>query len=158
MTSNLDAFVGRLTQAANGYATLPRIQVEGIAKTVTSAIRASIDRAAPGGRMRGVGKRGARVGARYDVTGPQTAFVKATGPLHLLERDTKEHVIPKERARGRRQGRPVLKIGDRFVTGPIAHPGTKGKHPFEKAVVATQPLTGPIAHKAVNAMLSRIYR
>lgn len=95
-------------------------------------VKTSVLSQLPTTRLRGVGKRGAKIGVRYDIKGTQnpTALVRATGPFQLIERDTKAHKIePKKRRSGKRA----------IVTpqGPRAwafHPGTKGKHPWEKGV------------------------
>lgn len=91
-------------------------------------------------RLSGVGRSGARLNIRYDLKGHglnTTALVRATGPFHLLERPTKAHTIAPRR--GRRGG------GKRAVVTPygprasVQHPGTSGKHPFEKGVNASLP-------------------
>lgn len=90
---------------------------------------------ASGGDMRlsGVGRKGAKVGANYVVTGEPggdaSAKVRATGPLHFIENDTKAG--PRHRRRGRR-GRVNAFGAD--PPKPSMHPGTKGKHPFKKGV------------------------
>jgi hypothetical protein len=47
-------------------------------------------------------------------------IVRAKGPVHLADNPTRAHTITP------RSGR-VLMVGDRFVTGPVQHPGTRGK-------------------------------
>lgn len=82
-------------------------------------------------RLSGVGRRGARVGARFDVK-PDLVEFKATGPLHFLANPMSPHRIePKKR--GRAGGRRVLVIPG---IGPRAfanHPGTRGKDTWNKA-------------------------
>jgi hypothetical protein len=80
------------------------------------------------GRMRGVGASGAAVGVRSTTVGLRrpTALIRATGPVHLLERDTRTHTISPRRAK-------ALLTPD----GPrasVRHPGTRGQHPFEKGI------------------------
>jgi len=90
-------------------------------------------------RMSGVGKKGAKVGVRYDVLGfaNPTARVYATGPLHIVERGTKAHRIPKQRgARARKRLLVIPGVGVRLWAN---HPGTKGKHPWERGVAAATP-------------------
>lgn len=84
--------------------------------------------------LRGVGRKGARIGVRFDVkgTGNPTALVRATGPFHLLERDTKPHEITPKR-------KQALKIGRGFASS-VWHPGTRGKHPWEKGINHAKPL------------------
>ncbi|MCA1569785.1 MAG: hypothetical protein LC798_05570 [Chloroflexi bacterium] len=84
-------------------------------------------------RLRGVGRKGARVGVRFDMRGDD-AVVKATGPLHLLERDTKAHTIKPKRAPKGRGGGIVMPDGS--VRRSARHPGTKGQHPFERGMEA----------------------
>lgn len=87
-------------------------------------------------RLSGVGRSGANVGVRYDVKGyiVPTALVRATGPLHLIERDTAPHRIPKRPPLNR-----PLRINGRIVRGPVMHPGTQGKHVWAAGVRAALP-------------------
>jgi hypothetical protein len=78
-------------------------------------------------RLSGVGRRGAAIGARYDLRG-DTADIKATGPLPLIANPIKAHRIPK--ARGRR--RKVLAIPGIGVRASAMHPGTKGKDTWNR--------------------------
>lgn len=120
-------------------------------------------------RLRGVGKKGARIGVRYDIQGETSAVVKAIGPLHLLERDTKAHVIrPKKftgtRGTGKRAQKGAalmaafglnandggaIRLADGQLRGVVQHPGTKGQHPFEKGIDASR-------DKALKAMANPI--
>ncbi len=120
---------------------LQKAQARGVRRAalhVTRSVRGEI-RAATNGdmEMSGVGLRGARVGARYDIKGTvnPTALIRATGPLHLIERDTRPHEIK----RRKRRGKKALRMADgRFVSGAVQHPGTRGKRPFAKGVDATK--------------------
>lgn len=109
------------------------------ALAVTTEVRQEIRRVVPSGRLK-VGRNGARVGARYDMRGDE-AVVKAVGPLHLVERDTKAHEIqPKKKGRGRNAKRGGgIKLADGNVRGLVRHPGTTGRHPFAKGVDAGRP-------------------
>lgn len=108
-----------------------------------------------GGRLRGVGTKGARIGVRYDVKGTDNpvALVRATGPFHLIERSTRPHrITPKSRRRGQRK-RAVAIPG----VGPRAsaqHPGTKAKAVFSKGVERAQPgvrrIVGESVMKAIR--------
>lgn len=94
------------------------------------------------GRLRGVGKSGSKVGVRYDLKGDGRAEVKATGKgFQLIERDTKAHPIGPKKARARKQtGRGGgVKLPDGSVRRTVKHPGTKGKHPFEKGIADGTP-------------------
>lgn len=139
--------------AARTAEALPAAQKRGVTRAalhVTKVVRSEIASATGGdSRLSGVGKKGARVGAKYDVVGEvnPSALIKGTGPLHLLERDTRAHLIwPKGRTfaatrRGgvRRRGTTrALKIGPGYAAY-AAHPGTRGKHTFERAWKAAAP-------------------
>ena len=134
--------------------------VQQAALEVTREIRAEI-RVATGGdsRLSGVGRRGARVGARFDVKGTRnpTALVRATGPQHLLEHDTKTHTItPRKRRRGKAKGaRGALRLADGEFRASAMHPGTKAKRPFGKGATRAQPRTGPIFDREVQNGIRR---
>lgn len=145
------------------------------AKRATLLIRGQIKRAVPRGTLN-VGKSGRKkVGARYDlIRNGGGAIVKATGPLHLVERDTSPHNIPRvkgdvrsyarsgkklKRATTVRSG-PKLKrllIGGEVRMGPVKHPGTKGKHPFEKGVKQFLPSAGKSFEKNLDKLMGEIF-
>lgn len=107
-----------------------------------------------GGRMRGVGKKGARVGVRYDVKGTTnpTALVRATGPVHLLERSTRPHKIT---PKGKKKVINIAGIGPRRFA---MHPGTRGKHPWAKGVARVAPLVPKVMAREQTASLLRYFR
>ena len=115
-------------------------------------------------RLSGVGKKGARVGARYDkhfaATEDAPAMeIKATGPLHLIERDTRAHLIlPRGQTftakGGRRSGRKALKIGDEFRLY-AEHPGTSGKRPFARGVARARPEVPRLIQTEVRKEMAR---
>lgn len=102
----------------------------------------------PSKRLRGVGKKGARIGVRYDVKSDEAVVVKALGPLHLLERDTRAHTIEPKKRRAK-SGRAAVKLSDGSFRSSVQHPGTKGQHPFEKGIDASR-------DKALRAMANPI--
>ncbi|MEO6570323.1 MAG: hypothetical protein ABIO83_02135 [Ilumatobacteraceae bacterium] len=77
------------------------------------------------GRLSGVGKRGAKVGARFDFRGDGQVVVKATGPLHFVANPMSPHRIPKLRTSGRRRFIVIPGVG---VRANAMHPGTRGKN------------------------------
>lgn len=147
------------------------------AKTV---ILAHMKRAAPRLTLQ-VGKtKKKRIGVRYDLRkDKKAAIVKATGPAHLIERDTDKHTIPKDlggtlthTASGRKRSaksaakraeqartRNVRKyvINGKVRSGSIKHPGTKGKHPFEKGVKAFLPSAGKTLEAGLDKIMKGIF-
>jgi hypothetical protein len=110
--------------------------VRAAALAVTVAERATLSSATHGSnRLSGVGRKGAKLSVGFDMkgSGNPTALVRARGPYHLIESDTKAHVIiPRRRRRAL--------AGNGF--GPVAsvqHPGTKGKRPWAKGLAASPP-------------------
>lgn len=161
MASNgLLAFEKRMVQLASAYGEGPAKIVQDMGFTYRDAIKTEIDAATNGGILRGVGaynggsRTGARVGVQKINLAPSEVLLQATGPLHLIENDTSAHTIP-QTTRTRRlrttsgklsrkrvstgkavSGVQPLKINGTWVMGPVHHPGTRGKHPFEKGIIA----------------------
>ena len=157
------AWVARMT--ARLPADLAAAQKRGVqqgALHVTRAVRDEI-RQATGGDMKmgsGTGRAGKRVGAKYTlkgVGGNTSAVVKATGPLQLLERDTKPHKIAPRRRRGQAKAK-ALRLANGKFAATVNHPGTKGKEPFGRGVVRTRGDTGPIYDREVQAAIRAALR
>jgi hypothetical protein len=152
--------VAQFAREARGFSdTLERVERDTVQKTalhVTTVVRRSIVSVAGGdSRLSGAGRRGAKVGARFDVKtgGRSSALVRATGPLQLVERDTKAHSIPKSRRRKRR----VLHIPGIGFRAVVHHPGTKGKHPFERGVDAALPAVPKIVQGTVSQAMRKAF-
>jgi hypothetical protein len=145
---------------------LQQAQVKGVQKAAlftTRSIRDQI-RSATGGdmRMSGVGKRGTKLNAYYDVKGRvnPTALIKARGPLQLLERDTSPHEIrPRKRRKAKGQsGRKALRLSDGNFRGTVRHPGTRGKHPWAKGVAKSRGKTEQIFEDEIHKAIVRAVR
>lgn len=132
-------------------------------------------------RLRNVGRSGARINVRfYDLPRAKTptVIVQAVGPMHLIERDTKPHqILPRGvgRAKGRtkaarREAKQDLYdalFGNRVGTGVkplrtpygprfrVNHPGTKGRHPFERGVERAMPEMRRIMRSTVAAAVTQ---
>lgn len=139
-SSSPDELAAKLFKAGAG---IDKASRDGLAKSallVKSSVVAEL-----GGvtRLRGVGKKGSRIGVRYDLRGDgatQHAEVKATGPFQLIERDTSPHEIgPKGKKRGR-NGQSAVRLADGGFRRRVHHPGTTGKHPFARGVARAAPL------------------
>jgi len=119
-------------------------------------VKENVTKLAPA-RLRGVGKRGARLSVRYTVTGAGVearARVSAEGPFQLIEADTQAHIIPKARTRGARRYVVIPNVGVRSLAH---HPGTKGKHPWAKGVDISVPLVKRLYETKANLALRRIF-
>jgi hypothetical protein len=111
-------------------------------------------------RLRGVGKRGARLSVRYTLTktaDDPAALVFAVGPWQLIERDTRPHQIPRERRTRSFEGvyghavipggSEAPPHGPRGVRTRVHHPGTKGKKPWARGVEKATPLVTLLFHR-----------
>lgn len=119
---------------------IPRAARDGVSKSallVKTSVLAELQSAGVhGGRLQGVGKKGAKVGVRYTVAGTDhpTALVRATGPFHLIESDTKPHDIKAKK----KQAINIPGIGARASAHNTG--GSRGKHPWAKGVDRAIPL------------------
>jgi hypothetical protein len=169
--------------AYNMSAQLPAAMAGATAKAaaeVTNSARDEI-RKDSGGDMVLSGM-GAKVGARYDIKGGDnpTALIRATGPLHILESDTSQHIILPGgvgRAQGRsRVARRAAKqdlynalfggsVGSgatplRTPYGPryrVNHPGTTGKKTWSRAIERAIPKVPKTYQDALNQHLRKYF-
>ena len=132
-----------------------------------------------GSARRGIGDTsGAKVGVRYHMEGTPDkpeSFIKATGPLQLIERNTDGHVIRSTHLTGyKRRGFTGPTLPSQFkvkkVTGPTLqpvlnipgigyrrsarHPGTKGQHPWERG----RKLAAPAINKIMRGQTFTIIK
>ena len=146
----------KLNAAGTTVVRANRTQVERVAIKVKRTAESERNRAVGSdGRMSNVGRNGARLGVRYDLSGNlanPSAVVRATGPWQLVENPSRPHVVTSRyagstRARRSRAGiaGPVqpgaLRGGRRAVIltpwgykRHARHPGTRGKRPWHKAI------------------------
>lgn len=156
MADSLPVFLEKTARMGGELRRLERNMVVVAAQTVKTSVQTQLAAAGvQNGKLRGVGKRGAKIGVRYDVAG-DTALVRATGPFQLIERDTKAHRIPK--VRGARARKRVVAIPGVGVRAWANHPGTKGKHPWAKGVVAAIPVQHKAQGLALHQSVVRAYR
>jgi hypothetical protein len=144
-SSSPEQLAAKLARVASAYADLDRVLV----REAAGLLRASVTAAAPD-HLRGVGKKGARlsVATKYGGSAEPQALVFARGPWQLIERDTKPHQIPRQRRSASFEGvygHAVIpggaegdKHGKRGVRTRVAHPGTKGKHPWQRGADAAR--------------------
>lgn len=130
---------GKLEAAARGIEDGAR---EGVREAAIVA-KGIFESALPARSMSGVGRSGARLGARFtnptSTTNP-TSIVRYVGPVHLLNTGTRRHLIgPKGWRRGRAAGRLKFTGGDGQVrTGVVEHPGVRGQRFFPNVVDRVQ--------------------
>lgn len=130
------------------------------ALTLKKSVQGTLKVAAPRGRLN-VGKRGAKVGVRYDTQGPRRAVVRMTGPAHLLENPTKAHRIPKEtvgRGSRKRANKKQIYIPGVGVRASANHRGTKGKQPWAKGIRAGIPHLDTVGGKILKDTMRQVFR
>lgn len=158
MADTLSQFIHKTSRMGPELGQLERKMVLVAAQAVKTSVQAQMRVAGvQNDRLQGVGKKGARIGVRYDTTTDKSSVVvRATGPFHLIESDTKAHQIPKQRgARARKRYVNIPGVG---VRASANHPGTKGKHPWEKGVKAALPIQERAHGVALHQTLSGVYR
>ncbi len=157
MADSVATFLNKTAKMGTELSKLDHRMVEIAVQTVKKSVQAQMQAAGvDNGKLRGVGKRGAKVGVRYDFVNSASALVRATGPFHLLERDTRAHRIPK--TRGGRARKRVAVIPGVGVRAWANHPGTKGKHPWAKGVAVALPIQEKAAGLALQQALVKAYR
>jgi hypothetical protein len=130
--------------------------IRAAALSMTTEVRKSIEAVAPGGKLRGVGTKGGRVGARFDMQGADKAVIKPTGAIALIEEDTKAHQIQPKGAgpRSRGSGKKAVSFNG-MAFASVQHPGTKGKHPFAKGIEAGKPAAIRTVQTATSDAMKR---
>lgn len=134
-------------------------EIPAIATKAAGEAAAALIRAVAPARLRNVGKKGAALNVvvtSWSAPGGAKGIVKPhpAGPWSIIEFDTKAHTIPKERKRGRRR---AVRMPDGQVRSTVHHPGTKGKHPFEKGAAAAVPLIPGFYQEATTVALGRVF-
>lgn len=146
---------GLARDIANPKVALNRTALEGKRIFEASAAAAGVLGSKPAGKRK-------VVSARYDVSADgKSAIVTYVGPAHLVNNPTRPHRIePRRRrgVRGRRRGATALTI-EGNVRMWANHPGTSGKHFFEKArAIATHRLPRTFAKAGLSEPLRRNFR
>lgn len=156
MADSLTTFLQKTVKMEGELRNFERNMVRVTAQAVKTSVQAQMSVAGvQNGKLRGVGKRGAKVGVRYDLVG-KTALVRATGPFHLIERDNKDHRTPKVRgARARKRLVVIPGVGVRAFANVK---GTKGKHPWAKGVIAAVPAAERAGAVALGQTIVKAYR
>lgn len=162
VSHSMAEFQGKLNRLAQDYADEPLA----IVKEGSLIVKNSVKAIAPA-RLRGVGKKGAKLDVRYNVAGAgidAKSLVFAVGPFQLIENDTKPHPIPKVRGARARTRYAVIPGGAeggvhgmRGVRTRVDHPGTQGKHPWAKGVEAAAPAVQRLFEVRGELALRRVF-
>ena len=149
-SSTVGEFVGKMNKASVVLTRQDKAHLAAVIET-KKVIKASLG-GAIGSDMR-MGKK--RIGIR-DQKISRGYIVKVTGPAHLIEFDTSAHRIAPKRRRGRR-GRGALAVPGIGFRAYVNHPGTTGKHPFEKGAKAAVRPAAIAYRKASMTELLRVF-
>lgn len=149
-----DALAGRLIKGGRGITRANRVGVEKACLAGKSVMLSALSAAAGGGRMRGVGKSGSKVGVRYDVKGFQNpvGILRYTGQVHLLNNATRPHLIEA----GKRK-KALSPGGNAWAAATAQHPGTRGKKFAEKAEPIVLAQSKRIITQEVRGHLARTF-
>jgi len=150
VANELDSWARRaaLLPAALVDATLPATRAS--AEVLEAAVRVNL-MAATGGDLRLSrvrSGRGARIALSLKAEGAGRSartVVVPTGPIMLVETDTKRHGQPFSYTYNRRvkkRGQRPIYVPGRGVFARVNHPGTKGKRPVGKAFASTRDAAG----------------
>jgi hypothetical protein len=136
------AVVARLNAAADGLRRSP-VEVVTAASKVSRKELLQQGRRDTGGNLRLSNFRGPALAVEADVRdfGVQAVAElvpsrRSRGTWGLVDSGARPHEIG---AAGRRGRRPKLRIGGRWVSGPVRHPGTTGKRTWRTAVGRSLP-------------------
>jgi len=103
-------------------------------------------------------KGGAKLGVITKVSGSGSstnALIKATGPWHLIERDTAKHQVG---AKLNSEGDyPVLHWGGIWATGPFMAGGSHGRHPWRIGTKHAQPKVAKLYEKEVGGAIRKAF-
>lgn len=148
----------KMLRAAGAIEVGSNAGVRAAALLITESVRRELGNAGVSNRLSGVGKSGAAIGVGFTMVGQAfgnpTALVKMRGPAQLVERDTKPHEIGVRT----RSGKKGVRLPDGSVRRRIPrHPGTTGKHPFEKGVNNAKSQAGAAFQTGVQAALRKVF-
>jgi hypothetical protein len=130
-SSSAAEFSAKIHKFAGEVAKIPRDTAYSNAKLGKATMTAAVQSMAPGGRLRGVGKKGARVGAGYNVYGDGIVQISVRGPVWLVNDPTSAHDIAPKKRRGK--GALYAPGYDHPYRGAVHVSGTSGKHRWDAA-------------------------
>lgn len=146
-------FSGKLAKMATSAAKIPADTARHHIKTAERVMGSAVTNMAPSGRLSRVRSgKGATVGAKAFHKGGGIVGVAPRGPVWLVENPTEPHLIGAGRGRTTTRGGRSFVQGlsksynldageplniptgtDSWATGPVIHPGTRGKGQWARA-------------------------
>jgi len=141
-----------MTPMAHAVGKGARTNVTAVAREVTGG----------DGVLSHMGRRGARLGMRYEVEQRgRLTFIKLApaGPWMLTQKGAKGHTIP--RSSRRRNAKPRFVMGAGYshpVRGPIHHPGAGGKDSIQRAFARVRRDASKDFHAAYVEQLAKVMR
>jgi hypothetical protein len=135
----------RMQQVGEAARKAQNISVTRAAMAMKVVHLAGLAQDVPSGRLRNVGKGGAKVGVRYKLHGTSaspTAIVEATGPWQIINNPAVAHVIvPKKKK--------ALHFGSSLFRASVQHPGHRGKQTWQRA----EPAAAEAGTKQLNSTM-----
>lgn len=160
-----EALAAKLLAAAEAYRVMDVTVVREAAQVTKTTVKAG----APA-RLRGVGKSGAKLDVRYNLStagDTPAALVFASGPWPLIERDTQPHQIPRQRSSASFVGvfgHAVIPGGAEGgvhgrggVRTRVQHPGTRGQRPWAKGVERARPVVSRMFQVQGESVLRALF-
>lgn len=144
-----DLLEGDMTPMAHAVGKGARQDANAIAKDVSGG----------DGVLSHMGRKGARLGMRYDVEQQgRLTFIKLVpaGPWMLTQKGAVGHQIPR---RATRRGKPRFVMGAGYshpVRAPIQHPGAPGKDSIQRAFVRIRRNASENFHDAYVKQLAKV--
>jgi hypothetical protein len=145
------AVAHRLTRVSNELRRAQRSSVGAGSLALRRSVEQERSRVAPSGRLRNVGRNGAKLGVRYDIKGTNnpTALIRATGPWQIIENRTSAHIIVAKRL-GRGQGR----TSRARLAGSVSAFGGSSRGVFGSLIASTRTnRSGAVLTRAGSAAL-----
>lgn len=150
-STSVDAFASKIAAGGKAIEKAEKVTIAESAQAGKKIMQANMGFT----RLRGVGKKGAKVGVRYKIVGGShpSALLSYFGAVHLVNNNTSPHRI--EPKAGRR-GAKALNVGGNLRAN-ADHPGTRGKKFFEHSKPQVATAAGKIQQRNVSTTLRSIY-
>jgi hypothetical protein len=166
LAASADQLAARLVSGGKAVTRANRVGVEKACLAGKNVMLANMVAALGGTRISGVGKKGAKVGVRYDVVGyvNPVGIIKYTGPVHLANSGTRPHEILPRRSQTTAKGNKrrgsasaLSPKGNPWAAARVQHPGTPGKKFAEKAEPVVLAQSKRIITSEVRSHLARTF-